>query len=54
VATNTEMEFNRRLHVTRELESIHEKHFVEKKNEDRTQDKNWSLRILKFMFRNLD
>jgi hypothetical protein len=34
--------------------SIHEKHFVERKNEGRKPDKNPSLRRLEFMPRNLD
>jgi hypothetical protein len=36
------------------LESIHEKHFVERKNEGRKPDKNWRLRRLEFMPKNLD
>jgi hypothetical protein len=39
---------------TRKLENIHEKHFVERKNEVRKPDKNSSLRRLEFMPRNLD
>jgi hypothetical protein len=38
----------------RKLESIHEQHFVERKNESRKPDKNSSLRRLDFMPRNLD
>jgi hypothetical protein len=36
------------------LESIHEYHFVEQKNEGRKPDKNWRLRRLYFMPRNHD
>ncbi len=39
---------------TRKLKSIHEKHFVEQKNEGRKSDKNSSLRRLKSAPRNLD
>jgi hypothetical protein len=39
---------------TRKLEYIHEKHFVEQKNEGRKPDKNSSTRRLEFMPRNLD
>jgi hypothetical protein len=39
---------------TRKLESIHELHFVEWKNDGRKPDKNKSLRRLEFLSRNLD
>ena len=39
---------------TRKLESFHEKHFVERKNEGRKPDKNLCLRRLEFMLRNFD
>jgi hypothetical protein len=39
----------KKIRVTRKLESIPEKHFVEWNNEGRKLDKNWSLRRLKFM-----
>ncbi len=39
---------------TKKLESLHEQHFVERKNESRKPDKNSSLRRLKFMPRNLN
>jgi hypothetical protein len=44
----------KKIRETRKLESIHEKHFVEQKNEGRKLDKNSSLRRLKFMPRSLD
>jgi hypothetical protein len=39
---------------TRKTESMHEKHFVERKNEGRKPDKNSSPGRLEFMPRNLD
>jgi hypothetical protein len=39
---------------TRELESIHEKHFAERKNEGRKPDKDSRLRRPKLMPRNVD
>jgi hypothetical protein len=39
---------------TRKLQAIHEKHFVERKNEGRKPDNNLSLRRLEFKPRNLD
>jgi hypothetical protein len=39
---------------TRKLESVHEQHFVEQKNEGRKPDKNLSLKSLEFMSRNLE
>ncbi len=44
----------KKFHNTRKLESIHEQHFLEQKNEGRKSDKNSSLRRLEFMPRNLD
>ncbi len=38
---------------TRKLESIHKQHFVERKNEGRKPDKNWSLTSFEFMPRNI-
>ncbi len=42
----------KKIRETRKLESIHEKHFVEWKNEDRKPHKSSSLRRLEFMPRN--
>jgi ribosomal protein S21 len=44
----------KKIHETRKLESIHEKYFAERKNEDRKPDKNSNLRTPEFMPRNLD
>ncbi len=45
----------KKIRETRKLESIHEKHFVERKNEGRKPDiENSSLKRLEFMPRNLD
>jgi hypothetical protein len=44
---------NKKIRETRKLESFHEWHFVERKNEGRIPDKNSSQRRLKFMPRNL-
>jgi hypothetical protein len=41
-----------KIRKTRKLESIHEHHFVERKNEGRNPDSNW--RKFEFMPRNLD
>ncbi len=38
-----------RIRETKKLESIHEYHFVERKNEGRKRDKNSSLRRLEFV-----
>jgi ribosomal protein S21 len=43
-----------KIRKTRKLKSIHEYHFVERKNEGRKPDKKSSQRRLKFMPRNLD
>jgi hypothetical protein len=43
------LKIEKKNHKTRKLESIHEQHFVEWKNEDRKPDKKSSLRSLEFM-----
>jgi hypothetical protein len=43
-----------KIRETRKLKSVHEKYFVERKNEGRKLDKNSNLRRLELMPRNLD
>ncbi len=44
----------KKISETRKLESVHEKHFVERKNEGRKTRQKLSVRRLKFMPRNVD
>jgi hypothetical protein len=46
--------YSTKIHKTRKLESIHEKHFVEGKNKGRKPDKILSLKRFEFMPRNHD
>jgi hypothetical protein len=48
------LKIRKKIRETKKLESIHEYHFVERKNESRKPGKNLSLRRLEFMPRNLE